>query len=76
MTISNDRTILVRSGLISFHTTAGQIKEGVGNYSTFNAACKKALDEVEARLAVDVAPRETRGVVGAFNGMHIQLDLM
>lgn len=68
MTISNDRTILVRSGLISFHTTAGQIKEGVGNYSTFNAACKKALDEVESR--------ETIGVSGAWNGMHIQLDLM
>ena len=70
MTISNDRTILVRSGLVSFHTTVGQIKEGVGNYSTFNAACKKALD---AMLASEVAPL---GISSSWDGIHIQLDLV
>jgi hypothetical protein len=47
MKISNKRTILVRSAGVSFRTTAGAIREGVGNYTTFNAVCTLALGEME-----------------------------
>jgi hypothetical protein len=73
MKISNKRTILVRSAGVSFRTTAGAIREGVGNYSSFNAACTLALGEMEN--FTDVGSKDTRGVMGTWRGITIQLDI-
>ena len=73
MKISNKQSILVRSAGVSFYTTAGSIREGVGNYSSFNAACTLALGEMEN--FTDEGSRETRGVLGTWQGIIIQLDI-
>jgi hypothetical protein len=70
MKISNKRTILVRSAGVSFRTTAGAIREGVGNYSSFNAACTLALGEME-----NFTDEGARGVMGTWRGITIQLDI-
>jgi hypothetical protein len=74
MKITDKRTILVRSAGVSFHTTAGAIREGVGNYSSFNAACTLALGEMEN--FTDEGSRDTRGVMGTWRGVTLQLDML
>lgn len=65
--------ILVRSNGVSFYTTAGKIRESVGNSSNFNAAVQKALDSLEYMRQVE---KFRLGVTGTWEGIQIQVDIV
>jgi hypothetical protein len=61
----------VVNGQACFYATAKQIREGVGQFITFNAATQKALDALEFSRNDNIA---TVGIAGTWEGLQIQLD--
>ena len=62
------------NGNACFYATAKQIRYGVGQFISFNAATQKALDALEfSRSGMGVA---NTGIGGTWEGLQIQLDAM
>jgi len=59
------------NGNACFYATAKQIREGVGQFITFNAATQKALDALEFSRSDNIA---AVGIAGTWEGLQIQLD--
>jgi hypothetical protein len=65
------------NGNACFYATAKQIRNGVGQFISFNAATQKALDALEyTRSGTGFADSSTSGIGGTWEGMQIQLDAM
>jgi hypothetical protein len=65
------------NGNACFYATAKQIRNGVGQFLSFNAATQKALDALEfSRSGTGFADSATSGIGGTWEGLQIQLDVM
>lgn len=63
-------------GAVSFYATAKEIRNGVGDFSTCNAATQKALDALEfTRSSEGVADQCAVGLAGTWEGLSVQLNL-
>ena len=63
-------------GSVSFYATAKQIRNGVGDFSTCNAATQKALDALEfTRSGKGVADQCAVGLAGTWEGLQVQLNI-
>jgi len=71
--LNKSQRLLVRTHTISFYTTAGMIREGVGNRTLFNDAVSIALDKLETMR--DTNELKPMGLVGEWLGHQIQLDI-
>lgn len=61
---------------ISFYSTAGDIRRGVGDTAKPNAAIRKCLDALEfQRSGSGVADQCASGLSGTWEGFNVQLDL-
>lgn len=61
---------------ISFYSTAGDIRRGVGDTAKPNAAIQKCLDALEfQRSGSGVADQSASGLSGTWEGFNVQLDL-
>ena len=59
-----------------FYATAKQIRAGVGDFYTCNAAIQKALDALEyTRSGEGVADQCSVGLAGRWEGFNIQLNV-
>ena len=62
-------------GQACFYATASQIRNGVGDFMTCNAATQKALDTLEfQRSGSDVLAFST-GLAGTWEGLQVQLTM-
>lgn len=62
-------------GQASFYASAKQIRVGVGDLATCNAAVQKALDSLEfVRSSNDITACAT-GHAGIWSGLRVQLDV-
>ena len=66
--VKKTQQVRVVSGVVSFYTTAGRIRKGVGDSYTFNAASQKALDSLEFT--------GVQGISGIWEGVPVQIDLI
>ena len=58
---------------VSFYTTAGQVRYGVGSNGSINDCCNSALREIErSKKAGDLIS----GLCGTWHGHQIQMDLL
>jgi len=65
------------NGNACFYATAKQIRNGVGQFITFNAATQKALDALEfTRSGSGAADQCAVGLAGTWEGLQIQIDVM
>lgn len=63
-------------GSVSFYATAKQIRYGVGDFGTCNAATQKALDALEfTRSGKGAADGCAVGIGGTWEGLSVQLTL-
>ena len=63
-------------GSVSFYATAKQIRSGVGDFSTCNAATQKALDALEfTRSGSGAADQCAVGLAGTWEGLQVQLNM-
>ena len=66
---------VITSG-VSFYATAKQIRYGVGDFVTCNAAVQKALDALEfTRSGKGVADQCAVGIAGTWEGLPVQLNM-
>lgn len=62
-------------GQACFYVTAKQIRNGIGDFSIFNAAAQKCLDAFEfQRSGKDVLAFST-GLAGVWSGVSMQMDI-
>ena len=61
------------NGNACFYATAKQIRYGVGQFITFNAATQKALDALEFSRTDNSA---AVGLAGTWEGLQIQIDII
>ena len=62
-------------GNVSFYATAKQIRYGVGDFSTCNAATQKALDSLEFTRSCGGVLANAVGQSGTWEGMQVQLNI-
>lgn len=63
-------------GSVSFYATAKQIRNGVGDFGTCNAATQKALDALEfTRSGEGAADMCAVGLAGTWEGLQVQLNI-
>lgn len=63
-------------GSVSFYATAKQIRYGVGDFVTCNAATQKALDALEfTRSGEGTADQCAVGLAGTWEGLQVQLNV-
>jgi hypothetical protein len=62
-------------GQVSFYATAKQIRAGVGDFVTCNAAVQKALDSLEYTRSSGGVLSSTVGQSGTWEGMNVQLNI-
>ena len=61
---------------VSFYATARQIRNGVGDFYTCNAATQKALDALEyTRSGTGAADQCAVGLGGTWEGLQIQINV-
>ena len=61
---------------VSFYATARQIRNGVGDFYTCNAATQKALEALEfTRSGEGVADQCAVGIAGRWEGFNVQLNV-
>ena len=59
-----------------FYVTAKQIRSGVADFGTCNAATQKALDALEfTRSGPGAADQCASGIAGTWEGLNVQLDV-
>ena len=64
------------NGNACFYATAKQIRNGVGQFISFNAATQKALDTLEFYRSNGGIESTCTGQSGTWEGLQIQLDVM
>ena len=62
-------------GAACFYATAKQIRNGVGDFGTCNAATQKALDALEYQRSGSGIAVLCRGLAGTWEGLQVQLNL-
>ncbi len=63
-------------GPACFYSTARQIRSGVGDFMTCNAATQKALEALEfTRSGAGVADQCASGLAGTWEGLQVQLTV-
>ena len=62
-------------GSVCFYATAKQIRNGVGDFTTCNAATQKALDSLEFQRSGDDILAFSTGLAGTWEGMQVQLNV-
>jgi len=63
-------------GAACFYATAKQIRNGVGDFGTCNAATQKALDALEfQRSGSGIADQCATGLAGTWEGLNVQLNV-
>jgi len=63
-------------GAACFYATAKQIRNGVGDFMTCNAATQKAHDALEfQRSGSGIADQCTVGLAGTWEGLNVQLNV-
>lgn len=62
-------------GAVSFYATAKQIRYGVGDFVTCNAATQKALDAFEAYRSGSGVEACSTGLAGTWEGLQVQLNI-
>lgn len=63
-------------GAACFYATAGQIRNGVGDFVKCNAATQKALDALEfQRSGSGIADQCSVGLAGTWEGVPVQLTM-
>ena len=63
-------------GAVSFYATAKQIRNGVGDFGTCNAATQKALDALEfTRSGKGTTEQCAVGLAGTWEGLQVQLNI-
>ena len=63
-------------GTACFYATAKQIRYGVGDFATCNAAVQKALDALEFTRSGDGAADQcAMGLAGTWEGLQVQLNV-
>ena len=74
--IRNTQRVEVIINKVAVRTTAGQIREGLGRFTSINNAAAGALDWLEQ--SAQGSPKTTRfcGIVGTFGTHDVQLDLL
>lgn len=72
--MNNSTNIRIRSGSVSFYTTAENIQQGVGDCVLFNNACVTAMNILNTMRKTDTIP--PRGMSGTWNGIQIQIDII
>jgi hypothetical protein len=65
---------VIAGGTISFYSTAGEIRNGVGDTSKFNQALRKCLNALELQRFSDNIP-SCVGLSGTWEGFNVQLDM-
>lgn len=73
--LSPNTKIRVVHGPVSVYTTAKKIRNGIGDFTRFNAATQKALDALEYSRTTETNLQPT-GLAGAWEGIQIQLDII
>ena len=58
-----------------FYATAKQIRAGVGDFYTCNAATQKALEVLEVYRSGDGVEMCSTGLGGTWEGLQVQLNL-
>lgn len=61
-------------GPACFYATAKQIRNGIGDFTTCNAAVQKALDSLEFTRSSDDLMSCAVGQAGTWEGMNVQLN--
>ena len=75
--IKGSQRFRVISNGTSFYTTAKNIRYGVGDFLSFNAAVYSALVAIEkTRSGNGVGEQCTSGICGSWNGVTIQLSML
>lgn len=75
--LPKSRKVRVIINGISFYSTVNQIRSGIGDFYTVNAATQKSLDALEyIRSGTGVADQCTIGIAGIWENMNVQLNLM
>ena len=59
---------------VHFYSTAKQIRNGVGDHYPTNAAVQKCLESIEYYNSTNSI--SCRGLVGVWEGLNVQLDLV
>jgi hypothetical protein len=63
-------------GAVSFYTTAKQIRNGVGDFGTCNAATQKCLDALEfTKSGKGLADQCAVGLAGTWENLQVQLNI-
>jgi len=63
-------------GSVSFYTTAKEIRNGVGDFMTCNAATQKCLDALEfTKSGKGLADQCAVGLAGTWEGLQVQLNI-
>ena len=65
----------VISGHVSFYANAGEIRNGVGDFTRFNSAVLACLDLLEWQRSCDDALSCSTGLSGTWEGYQIQLNI-
>ena len=61
---------------VSIYTTAKQVRNGIGDFYSVNAATQKALDALEyTRSGEGVAEQCAVGLAGTWEGLNVQLNM-
>jgi hypothetical protein len=68
--------VIQSAGDVSFYTTAKQIREGVGCFSTFNIAVAEALESLENLRTGKKKDIQPLGLLGNWAGHILQLDIV
>lgn len=66
---SSAQRFRVVSGSVSFYTTAGQIRKGLGDFIDFNSAAQTAL------TALEEGHTTCTGIAGRWRNVDVQLDV-
>jgi len=61
---------------VSFYATAKQIRAGVGDFYTCNAATQKALEVLEVYRSGDGVEMCSTGLGGTWEGLQVQLNMV
>ena len=72
--LKKTQQLLVRTGSVSVYSTAGAVRNGIGQDYRFNAAVQKAVDSLE--FMVYNEKLKVSGLCGTWEGMNIQVDIV
>ena len=72
---TKSRQVRIITDKVSFYTTVGQIRDGVGSSTYYNIAVQKALQELERLRSGDDITACATGLSATFDGYAIQINV-